>query len=65
MNSFSRATTPCCYCVIPWQRPVYKEKVQGHEMNNPTQFRIIGLYAVNELRRKGSHAEPKVLPAWD
>jgi hypothetical protein len=42
-----------------------QRKVQGHEMHNPTQFRLIVLYAVNELRRKGSHAELKVLPAWD
>lgn len=35
------------------------------EFLNKSQFRIIVLYAVNELRSKGSHVELAVLPHWD
>lgn len=34
------------------------------EMNNPAQLQVIVLYAVNELRAKGSHAQLKVMPTW-
>lgn len=35
------------------------------ELVNRSQFRIIVLYAVNELRSKGSQVELAVLPHWD
>ncbi|WP_213880193.1 hypothetical protein [Pseudomonas sp. dw_358] len=34
------------------------------ELNNRAQFQMIVLYAVNELRAKGSHVELKVIPGW-
>lgn len=39
--------------------------VNLHEFLNKSQFRIIVLYAVNELRSKGSHIQLAVLPHWD
>lgn len=39
--------------------------LHGYEFHNAAQFRIIVLYAINELRRKGSHAELTILPPWD
>ena len=36
-----------------------------HELEDPVQFRIIVLYAVNELRGKGSHAPLVRLPDWE
>jgi hypothetical protein len=35
------------------------------ELENHTQFRVIVLYALNELRRQGSHAALEVLPDWN
>lgn len=35
------------------------------ELENHTQFQVIVLYALNELRRQGSHAALDVLPDWN
>jgi hypothetical protein len=37
----------------------------GGELKNHTQFRVIVLYALNELRRQGSHVPLDVLPDWN
>lgn len=36
-----------------------------HEANNKHQLRIVLLYAINELRRKGSHVPLDDIPDWD
>lgn len=36
-----------------------------HEVNNKDQLRIVLLYAINELRRKGSHVPLNAIPDWD
>ncbi|MBD8682927.1 hypothetical protein [Pseudomonas sp. CFBP 13719] len=38
-----------------------------HEYKDSTTFRLLVLYAVNEIRGKGSHAPLEVMPAmeWD
>jgi len=35
------------------------------EYNDPVYFRLILLYAINELRGKGSHAPLEILPVWE
>jgi hypothetical protein len=42
-----------------------RRSLAAHELEDPTLFRVIVLYAVNELRSKGSHAALSVLPRWD
>lgn len=39
--------------------------ITAYQFADPTSFRVIVLYAVNELRGKGSHAALSVLPQWD
>lgn len=42
-----------------------RRSMAGHELNNPQAFRLIVMYALNELRAKGSQAQLPVLPHWD
>lgn len=42
-----------------------KRSVGEHELADREQFRVLVLYAINELRRKGSHAALEVLPEWE
>lgn len=42
-----------------------QRNLTGCELENHTQFRVIVLYALNELRRQGSHAALDVLPEWN
>lgn len=44
---------------------VAQRSLSVHELENLGKLRLIVLYAVNELRAKGSHAELTVLPEWD
>lgn len=42
-----------------------KRSIAEHEFADREQFRVLVLYAINELRRKGSHAALEVLPEWE
>lgn len=36
-----------------------------HEYQDPVTFQMLVLYAINEIRRKGSHAPLEVIPVID
>lgn len=42
-----------------------RRSIAAHELNNPQAFRLIVMYALNELRAKGSQVQLSVLPHWD
>lgn len=39
--------------------------VARHEYQDPISFQLLVLYAINEIRRKGSHAPLEVIPVID
>jgi hypothetical protein len=42
-----------------------KREVAKHEYKDPISFQLLVLYAINEIRRKGSHAPLEVIPVID
>lgn len=42
-----------------------ERELARHEYQNPVTFQMLVLYAINEIRRKGSHAPLEVIPVID